>query len=463
MSSDPRPTAPPEEEPQFSVDSERALCAAVMRASLAAADPALAPRLFGLLAPDDFHVEQHQAIWGIAQTMHSAGVDISALAINDTSARQDVHVGGAAYLSGMLEDPLCRITSAPALVAAAERVKGLALLRRLQSSLRQALALCRNNDFPAVATFIEDDLSNLRRTSSTSRSGPRRLDTYLEPVLTRIDAMSTGQTKSEAIATGSQGMDELLGGGLAPETFTVLAARPAMGKTAKALNIARNIAKFSDVPVPVLIFSLEMTGAALAVRTLAAEGRISMQRLKTGQLLEDDWSRLVESVESLKEAPLYIDESPGLTLSQIRSRARAFCKTYPKCVIMIDYLQIVAMESGQKDKFAHVGEVSRGLKELARELKVPVVALAQLSRDLERRANKRPMMSDLRESGQIEQDAEVIIFLYRDEVYNPDTPDRGITESIIAKNRDGATATVRETFHGEIMLFTEVGVTQGED
>jgi replicative DNA helicase len=448
------------DEHQYSNDSERALCAGIMRAAAAAADPALHARLFSLLAPEDFYVEQHQAVWSIAQSMHTAGVDISALSIADASARQGSHVGGAPYLAGLLEDPLCRATTSEALMAAAGRIKGLAMLRKLQSSLHQALALCRSNDFAAVASFVEDDLSNLRRAAISSRSGPKQLFKFIETVIARIDAMADGKSQAEGISTGFEELDGLIGG-LLPETLTVIAARPAMGKTAFALNIARNVAQLASKPV--LIFSLEMTGSALAQRTLAAQGRISMKRLKTADLNDDEWSRLVESVEALKDSPIYIDESPGLTLSNIRARARAFQHEHPTGVIMLDYLQIVSMDKQQKDKIAHVGEVSRGLKELARELQMPVVALAQLSRDLEKRTNKRPMMSDLRESGQIEQDAEVILFLYRDEVYNPDTPDKGITEVIVGKNRDGATGTVRNSFHGELMLFTEQGLMQGQD
>lgn len=450
-----------DEDIQYSTDSERALCACVMRVGAEATDPALVARLFGLLAPEDFHLEQHNIIWNLAQSMHSAGVDVSAIAIADAATRQGTPIGGAVYLSGLLEDPLCRVTTAAALLAAAERIKGLSMLRKLQKSLRSAMALCRKQEFAAVASFLEDDLSNLRQAAATSRSGPRQIGDYVGTVLARLESMADDKNKIEGIPTGFAGLDSLIGG-LLPETLVVLAARPAMGKTAYALNIARNVAQLRRLPV--LLFSLEMTGVALTQRTIAAEGRISLKRLKTADLTEDEWGRLVDSAESLKDSPIYIDESPGLTMSHIRARARAFKQQHPNGVIMLDYLQIVAMEKHQKDKIAHVSEVSRGLKELARELRFPVVALAQLSRDLERRTNKRPMMSDLRESGQIEQDAEIILFLYRDEVYNPDTPDRGVTETIVGKNRDGETGTIRNAFHGELMTFTEMGgPTDNED
>lgn len=444
---------------QYSADSERALCAAIMRSASETGDAGLHAKLFSLIAAEDLFVEQHQTIWAIGQSLHAAGLDISAIAIADASARQGVFVGGAAYLAGMLEDPLCKVSSAEALLAAASRVKGLSMLRKLQASLNQALALCRSNDFATVASFVEDDLSNLRRAAVSSRNGPKHIGRFIETVLGRISAMADGDAQPEGVPTGFSHFDSITGG-LMPETLIVLAARPAMGKTAFALNIARNVAKSSGRPA--LIFSLEMTGTALALRTLAADGRISLKRLKDATLEEAEWARLADSADVLKDSPIFIDESPGLTLSNIRARARAFKNEHPNGVIFLDYLQIVAMEKHQKDKFAHVGEVSRGLKELARELQLPIVALAQLSRDLERRANKRPMMSDLRESGQIEQDAEVIVFLYRDEVYNPDTPDRGVTEVIVGKNRDGATGTVRNSFHGELMTFSELGIADSE-
>lgn len=440
---------------QYSNDSERGLCACVLRPAAASGDPALHAKLFALLCAEDFHVPQHESIWRFAAALQCAGVEPSALAIADAALQQGAHVGGAAYLAGLMEDPLCRVASAEALVAAAQRVKSLALLRRLQTSLQHALVMCQRQDFTRVVSFIEDDVANLRRSAHTSRGHARPIGAYMDTVITRIETMTGGEPSSDGIRTGFVHLDALITE-LLPETLNVLAARPAMGKTAFALNIARSLA--CQRGLPVLVFSLEMTGAALAQRTLATEGRISLHRLKRADLHQEEWARLVESVEAMRNAPIFIDESPGLTLSSIRSRAREFKQHHPAGLIVLDYLQIVAMDRQQRDKFAHVADVSRGLKELARELQLPVLALSQLSRDLEKRTNKRPMLSDLRESGQIEQDAEVIIFLYRDEVYNPDTHLKGVTEVIVGKNRDGPTGTVRMRFDGEHMSFSELGL-----
>ena len=228
-----------------------------------------------------------------------------------------------------------------------------------------------------------------------------------------------------------------------------------MGKTAFSINIAENVAL--DTGLPVAVFSMEMGGAQLVMRMIGSVGKLDQHRLRTGKLGEDDWQRLTYALGKLNEAPVFIDESPGLNVLELRARARRLMRQCGKLgLIVIDYLQLMSGSGsggGNENRATEISEISRALKGLAKELQVPVIALSQLNRGLEQRPNKRPVMSDLRESGAIEQDADVILFIYRDEVYNPDTQDKGTAEIIISKQRNGPIGTVRLAFIGEYTRF----------
>jgi len=225
-----------------------------------------------------------------------------------------------------------------------------------------------------------------------------------------------------------------------------------MGKTAFSINIAENVAL--DTGLPVAVFSMEMGGAQLVMRMIGSVGKLDQHRLRTGKLGEDDWQRLTYALGKLNEAPVFIDETPGLNVLELRARARRLMRQCGKLgLIVIDYLQLMAGSGTGENRATEISEISRALKGLAKELHVPVIALSQLNRGLEQRPNKRPVMSDLRESGAIEQDADVILFIYRDEVYNPDTQDKGTAEIIISKQRNGPIGTVRLAFLGEYSRF----------
>lgn len=240
--------------------------------------------------------------------------------------------------------------------------------------------------------------------------------------------------------------------------MVIVAGRPSMGKTAFAINIAENVAIESDLPVA--IFSLEMPAVQLATRMIGSVGRIDQQKIKTGKLEDDDWERLTFAVAKLNKAPIYIDETAGLTALELRNKAR---KLYKECgdrlgLIVIDYIQLMAAgsNSGSENRTAEVSEISRSIKALAKELKVPIVALSQLNRSVEQRKDKRPMMSDLRESGAIEQDADLIMFVYRDEYYNENSKDKGTAEIIIGKQRNGPVGTVKLAFLGQYTKFEDL-------
>jgi replicative DNA helicase len=239
--------------------------------------------------------------------------------------------------------------------------------------------------------------------------------------------------------------------GLQPADLIIIAGRPSMGKTSLAMNMAENAAVGHKVPVAV--FSMEMPGAQLAMRMMASLGRINAHRVRTGKLDDDDWPRLTSAVSLLNESPIFIDDTPGLTPMELRARARRLKRDKGLGLIIVDYLQLMQSSEAEENRATEISNITRALKGLAKELNVPVIAMSQLNRSVEQRTDKRPVMSDLRESGAIEQDADVILFIYRDEVYNKDSPDKGTADIIIGKQRNGPIGDVRLTFLGEYTRF----------
>jgi replicative DNA helicase len=275
----------------------------------------------------------------------------------------------------------------------------------------------------------------------------------LARVVERIDELFSrdGSNDITGVPTGMTDLDRMTSG-LQQGDLIIVAGRPSMGKTAFSVNIGENVAIESGLPVA--IFSMEMGGTQLAMRMLGSVGRIDQQRLKTGRLTEGDWPNLTHAIQKMNDAQIYIDETPALSSIELRSRSRRLAR---KCgqlgLIIVDYLQLMSANSPGENRATEISEISRNLKSLAKELNCPVIALSQLNRSLEQRPNRRPVMSDLRESGAIEQDADLILFIYRDEVYNPDSPDKGTAEIIIGKQRNGPIGQVRMTFLGQFTKF----------
>jgi replicative DNA helicase len=275
----------------------------------------------------------------------------------------------------------------------------------------------------------------------------------LSEVMSRLDELHRNPNAVTGVATGFVDLDEQTTG-LQPGDLIIVAGRPSMGKTAISLNMAEHVAL--ELKLPVLIFSMEMGGTQLATRLLSSVGKVDAQKLRTGRLDPGDWDRLGTALGKLNEAPMLIDETPSLNPLELRARARRKKREYGGLgLIVIDYIQLMqgSNASNQENRATEISEISRSLKAMAKELQVPVMALSQLNRSLEQRPNKRPVMSDLRESGAIEQDADVILFVYRDEVYNEDSPDKGIAEIIIGKQRNGPIGTVKLTFLGKHTRF----------
>lgn len=292
-------------------------------------------------------------------------------------------------------------------------------------------------------------------------SGPDNIKTLLARAVERVDKLFHAGSTVTGLATGYNDLDDLTGG-LQDSDLVIVAGRPSMGKTMLAINIVENaIIKEKKTA---LVFSMEMPGDQLAMRSLSSLGQIDQHRLRTGKLQEDDWPRFSSAVSIMSETNLLIDDTPGLSPAEIRARARRVVREQGDLgLIVVDYLQLMQVPGSKENRTAEISEISRSLKMLAKELKVPVIALSQLNRELEHRPNKRPVMSDLRESGAIEQDADVIAFIYRDEVYNKDTTEKGVAEIIIAKQRNGPIGTVRLTFRGQYCRFENFAQSNAPD
>jgi replicative DNA helicase len=288
-----------------------------------------------------------------------------------------------------------------------------------------------------------------RRTSDTVRS----LKDLLTESLERLDHLYDRGETITGVPTGYGELDYLLSG-LQPSNLIVVGARPSMGKTAFALGLAAHAA--SNHGVPVLFFSLEMSHLEIAQRVLAAEARLDVTKLRNGRLLDSDWPRISSAIGRIDTAPLFIDDNPNVTIMDIRAKARRMRSSDGIGLVVIDYLQLMTGRTSAENRQVEISEISRGLKILARELQLPVVALSQLSRGLEARADKRPMLADLRESGAIEQDADVVMFIYRDEVYNPDSADRGTAEVLVAKHRNGPTGSAHLAFIANYAKFGDL-------
>lgn len=294
--------------------------------------------------------------------------------------------------------------------------------------------------------------------------GPENIKSILAKAVEKIDTLYHNGDALTGLATGLSDLDEMTSG-LQPSDLVIVAGRPSMGKTTLVMNMAEHAAIKSGRPV--LVFSMEMPADSLAMRMMSSLGRIDQHRIRTGKLDDDDWPRVTSAVHMLSEAPLFIDDTPALSPAEMRTRARRLAKEHGRLgLIVVDYLQLMKVPGFKADnRTAEISEISRSLKSLAKELEVPVVALSQLNRSLEQRHDKRPVMSDLRESGAIEQDADLICFIYRDEVYNEDSPDKGVAEIIIAKQRNGPIGKVRVAFLGKYTRFEDLAFNgyQGVD
>jgi replicative DNA helicase len=337
-----------------------------------------------------------------------------------------------------------------------EIIRERAILRKLVSVGDQIAASALTPSGKDAKTLLDEaeaKVFEIAEAGARTVSGFVPIQPILGQVVDRIQELYDRDSPAgiTGVPTGLADLDEKTSG-LQPSDMIVLAARPGMGKTSLALNIAETVAV--EAGLPVAVFSMEMPGTQLATRFLSSVGRIDQHKIRTGKLNDEEWQRLTYALGKLHEAPIYIDETPGLNPTDLRARCRRLHRQCGRLgLIVIDYLQLMTSLKESDNRSAELSEISRSVKSLAKELHVPIIALSQLNRSLEQRPNKRPVASDLRESGAIEQDADIIMFIYRDEIYNPDSPDKGMAELIISKHRNGSTGTIRMTFLGEFTRF----------
>lgn len=403
------------------------------------------------LADEDFYRFDHRIIYRALQTLSSRNSPFDVLTVSEILKEHNEldKVGGEVYLFQLAKNT----PSAANIVAYAKIVRERSILRQLISSANDIAESAFNVNGRDTAELLDEaerKIFSIAEQSSRG-SGPLNVKEFLSKAVDRIDTLShSGQTVT-GLETGFSDLDQLTSG-LQKADLVIIAGRPSMGKTLLAMNIAEHAAiKFKK---PVLAFSLEMPGDSLVMRMISSLGRIEQHRLRTGQLEDQDWPRITSAVSMLSEAPLFIDDTPALSPAELRARARRLAREQGQLgLIVVDYLQLMQVPGMSENRTLEVSEISRSLKALAKELNVPVVALSQLNRSLESRSDKRPVMSDLRESGSIEQDADIIAFIYRDEVYYEDSPDKGIAEIIIAKQRNGPIGKVRLTFLGKYTRF----------
>ncbi len=405
-----------------------------------------------LLVDHDFYRNDHQLIFrGIADLFeHSQPVDVITLAEWHDKRGELDDVGQLAYL-GMLAR---NTPSAANILAYANIVRERSILRQLISIGTSISSVAFNPDGRSSEEML--DLAE-RQVFEIAEKGAKRSGGFVQvkdvlgKVVDRIDTLFEQDSPITGLSTGFTDFDTQTSG-LQPADLVIVAGRPSMGKTTFAMNLAENAAIKSKEPVAV--FSMEMPADSLAMRMLSSLGQIDQHRLRSGKLNDDDWPRLTSAIALLNEAPLFIDDTPALTVTELRARARRLKREHGLSLIVIDYIQLMqGSGKSSENRATEISEISRSLKSLAKELDVPLIALSQLNRSLEQRPNKRPVMSDLRESGAIEQDADLIVFIYRDEVYNEDSPDKGKAEIIIGKQRNGPIGTVALTFQGKYTRF----------
>jgi replicative DNA helicase len=411
-------------------------------------------RVGDLLSDSDFYRYEHRLVYTAVSTLVNANraADVITVFENLQSQGKAEEIGGLAYLNSLAQ----YVPSAANIRRYAEIVRERAILRKLVSVSDEIATSALNTNgrpVPNILDEAEQKIFNIGEEGSRMRQGFQSMGNLVVELLDRVEEMSQNPNDITGVPTGFFDLDRMTSGMQAGDLI-VLAARPSMGKTALAINIAENVALKEGLPVAV--FSMEMGASQLAIRIVGSIGRIDQGRLRTGKLQDEEWPRLAEAVERLRTVSLSIDETPGLTPSELRASARRLARNCGKLgLVVVDYLQLMSGSSGSDgdNRATELGEISRGLKMLAKELQCPVIALSQLNRGVEQRTDKRPMMSDLRESGAIEQDADVIMFIYRDDYYNKDSKEPGVAEIIIGKQRNGPTGTVKLTFLKPITKF----------
>jgi replicative DNA helicase len=433
--------------PPHSVEAEQSVLGGLLL------DNSAWDRLADVLHEDDFYRYDHRLIWSHISRLIGLARPADVITVNEslTNAGKSEEVGGLTYLNALAHNT----PSAANIRRYAEIVRERSMLRKLVSIADEISAAAFNPQGKEARQLLDEAESRvfqIAQEGARGTAGFKEIQPLLTEVVERIDELyhRDGDSDVTGVSTGFVDLDKMTSG-LQPGDLVIVAGRPSMGKTAFSMNIGEHVA--IEQGLPVAVFSMEMGAVQLAMRMLGSVGMLDQHRMRTGKLLTDDWPRVTHAVQLMQDAQIYIDESPALTAMDLRARARRLARQCGQLgLIIVDYIQLMS-GSGSENRATEISEISRSLKGLAKELNCPLIALSQLNRSLEQRPNKRPVMSDLRESGAIEQDADVILFIYRDEVYNPESQDKGSAEIIISKQRNGPIGTLRLTFQGMSTRF----------
>jgi replicative DNA helicase len=434
--------------PPHSIEAEQSVLGGLLL------DNAAWDKIADFVSSEDFYRYDHRLIFQhIARLINSAKpADVITVFESLSSAAKAEEVGGVAYLNALAQNT----PSAANIRRYAEIVRDRGILRKLITVADDISGSAFNPQGKEVKQMLdeaESKIFSIAEEGARGSQGFQEIQPLLTQVVERIDELYNRDNPNDitGVPTGFIDLDRMTSG-LQPGDLVIVAGRPSMGKTAFSVNIGEHVAV--DSGLPVAIFSMEMGGAQLAMRMLGSVGRLDQHRLRTGRLIDEDWPRLTHAIQKMNDAQIFIDETPSLSSIELRARSRRLARQCGKLgLIIVDYLQLMSANSPGENRATEISEISRNLKGLAKELNCPVIALSQLNRSLEQRPNKRPVMSDLRESGAIEQDADLILFIYRDEVYNPDSPEKGMAEIIIGKQRNGPIGSVRMTFLGHYTKF----------
>ena len=432
--------------PPHNVQAEQSLLGGLML------DPSAWDAIADKVGEADFYRREHRLIFAAMEHLEAAGQPFDMVTVAEALERshQLEVAGGMPYLGAIAKE-----------TPSAANVKAYAKIVREHSVQRQLVAMAgtisamalnpQGREATALLDEAERRVFEIAETAARGGGGFQPARALLGKAVNRIELLFQRNESVTGLPTGFDDLDRLTLG-LQPSDLIVIAGRPSMGKTTFAMNIAENVALAAKRPVAV--FSLEMAGDALMMRMMASGGQVNLKRVRTGQLKDDEWPRLTSSVDEIAQAPLFVDDTPALSPSEVRARARRLKRELGELgLIVIDYLQLMQAPGVGENRATEIAAISRSLKALAKELTVPVIALSQLNRNLEQRPSKRPVLADLRESGSIEQDADHVWMLYRDEVYDEDSKDKGMAELHIRKHRNGETGTIKLTFLAEYTKF----------
>ncbi|MBL0029476.1 MAG: replicative DNA helicase [Rhodanobacteraceae bacterium] len=431
--------------PPNSIEAEQAVLGGLMLSSEAW------DKVADRINEGDFYRRDHALIFRAIGELSNKSMPADAVTLGEWFEAQGIAelVGGSRYI---LE--LANTTPSAANIAAyADIVREKSVLRQLIDAGTEIAGdafVPEGRSSQELLETAEQKVFHIAEAGARGRKGFVTMGAAVKDAFAQLQHRYENRGAVTGLATGLRDFDEMTAG-LQPSDLIILAARPSMGKTALALNMAEYAAIKGKKAVAV--FSMEMSASQLAFRLISSLGRINQQHLRTGELEDADWPRVTSAIQLLKDAKIFIDDTPALSPGDLRARARRLKREHDLGLIVIDYLQLMAVPGTRENRATEISEISRSLKALAKELNVPVIALSQLNRSLEQRTDKRPVMADLRESGAIEQDADVIVFIYRDDYYNKESPDKGLAEIIIGKQRNGPTGSVKLTFMGQYTKF----------